>query len=95
MVGLHNSRPSSKVSALVLAMLFIVFVAGAVAHSHGNGHADGACQVCHAGHLSAPQQALPQGLFAPLIAVGDVRQFVLSVHQESFLRESASRAPPS
>jgi hypothetical protein len=34
-------------------------------------------------------------LFSPLLAIGFVRPFVVTIHQELFSHDSPSRAPPS
>src|SRR5215472_8358824 len=92
------SRPNSKrhilrVFALAVAALSVLFVTQILAHSHANAQDEVSCKVCHAAHLSF-QRPVTLGLHAPTLVVGYARPFVLSIHQELFFDDSASRAPP-
>ena len=83
------------VLALSLAVLFVLFVAQALDHSHAKGQNEAACQVCQAAHIGAGPKALTPSLFSPLLAIGYVQPFVVTIHQEFFFHDAPSRAPPT
>jgi hypothetical protein len=96
MVGKHNERLNlARVLALTLAVLFVLFGGQALSHSHANGQSEAACQVCQAAHLGSAPEALAPSLLSPLLAVGYVQPFVVTIHQEFFFHDSPSRAPPT
>jgi hypothetical protein len=96
MIGKFKMRRGLvRVLALSLAVLFVLFVAQALIHSHAKGQNEAACQVCQAAHIgSAPTEATTS-LLGPLLATGSVRPLVLTIHQEFFFHDSPSRAPPA
>jgi len=85
----------TRVLALALAVLFVVFLTQITAHTHENGQNETTCQVCQAAHLGS---ILPSGtlsLFVTPLSVGYVEPFVVAYHDEFFFHDSPSRAPPS
>jgi hypothetical protein len=84
----------SRVLALTLAMLFVVFLAQVVAHSHENGRSEATCQVCQAAHLGSAPSGRALSIVTPLLAMGYVQPFVVTFFQELFFHDSPSRAPP-
>ena len=85
----------TRVFTLTLAVLFVVFVAQVVTHTHQNGQNETSCQVCQAAHLGS---TVPSGtLLVPVApqAAGYVGPFVVAFHEEFFFHDSPSRAPPS
>ena len=96
MLGKHNTRLDLvRVLALSMAVLFVLFVGQALNHFHARGQNEAACQVCQAAHIGAAQKALNPSLFSPLLAIGYVRPFVVTIHQEFFFHDAPSRAPPA
>ena len=96
MVGKSKTRHGQvRVVALILAVLFVVFVAQGLSHSHPSGRADAACQVCQAAHISSAPKSLTPSPFSPLVATGYVQPFIVTIHQELFFHDSPSRAPPT
>jgi hypothetical protein len=96
MVGNHNEKHKMvRALALTLSVVFVLFVAQALSHSHANGQNEAACQVCQAAHIGSAPQALSPSLFSPLLAIGYVQPFVVTIHQEFFFHDAPSRAPPS
>ena len=96
MVGKHKTRfDLVRVLALSLAILSVLFVAQTLNHSHAKGQNEAACQVCQAVHLGAAPKALTPSLFSPLLAIGYVRPFVATIHQEFLFHNAPSRAPPA
>ena len=96
MVGKHNERHNlARVLAVTLVALFILFVGQALSHSHAKGQSEAACQVCQAAHIGSAPKALVPSLFSPLLAIGYVQPFVVTIHQEFFFHNSPSRAPPA
>jgi hypothetical protein len=84
----------TRVLALTLVVFFLAFLVEASTHSHENGQSDATCQVCQAAHFGS---VVPTGMLAvhtPLLSVGYVQPFVVSFHQEFYLHDSPSRAPP-
>jgi hypothetical protein len=96
MVGKHKTRHDlTRVLALTLAVLFVVFYVEALSHSHANGQDEAACQLCQAAHIGPAQACVTSSIVAPLLTAGYVQPFVLAFHQELFFHDSPSRAPPS
>jgi len=96
MLGRHNTRRNSvRVLALTLAVLFALFAAQALIHSHVEGQNEAACQLCQAAHLGSAPTAGTASLVSPLLAAGYVQPFIVTIHQELFFHDSPSRAPPS
>ncbi len=96
MLGRHNSRGNSvRVLALTLAVLFALFAAQALIHSHVEGQNEAACQLCQAAHLGSAPTAGTASLVSPLLATEYVQPFIVTIHQELFFHDSPSRAPPS
>jgi hypothetical protein len=96
MVGRYKARHNSvRALTLALAVLFVVFCAQAVSHSHTNGQDEAACQLCQATHIGSAPAFVTQLLLTPLLTTGYVQPFVLTFHQELFFHDSPSRAPPS
>jgi hypothetical protein len=85
----------TRVLAVTLLVLFLAFLVEASAHSHESGQSDATCQVCQAAHLGSvvPSGILP--VHGPLQSIGSVSTFVVVFHQEFYLHDSPSRAPPS
>jgi hypothetical protein len=75
--------------------LSLLFVAQALNHSHAKGQNEAACHICQAAHIGAAPKTVAPTLFSPLLAIGFVRPFVVTIHQELFSHDSPSRAPPS
>ena len=85
----------TRVLALILAVVFVVFLTQITIHTHQNGQNETTCQVCQAAHLGS---ILPLGTLALCVApqpVGYVAAFVVAYHDEFFFYDSPSRAPPS
>lgn len=96
MVGRHKTRHDlARVLALALALLFAVFCAQALSHSHANGQDEAACQICQAAHLGPAPASVTPLLLTPFLTTGYVQPFVVTFHQELFFHDSPSRAPPS
>jgi len=96
MLGNHNARPNAvRVLALTLAVLFALFAAQALTHSHADGQNEATCQLCQAAHLGSAATAGTASLVSPLVAAGYVQPFVVTIHQELFFHDSPSRAPPT
>jgi hypothetical protein len=96
MLGRHNTGHNSvRVLALALAVLFVLFAAQALTHSHADGQNEAACQLCQAAHLGSAPTAGTASLVSPLLATGYVQPFIITIHQEFFFHDSPSRAPPS
>src|SRR5450432_3502120 len=92
----HTKRSQIvRVSAVCLAILSLLFVAQALNHSHAKGQNEAACHVCQAAHIGSAPKTLAPSLFSPLLAIGFVRPFVVTIHQELFSHDSPSRAPPA
>ncbi len=95
MVRKDKTRHSSlRVLAFSLAILFTLFAAQALIHSHENGQNEATCQVCQAAHIGSVPASVTLAFFALLLVSGYVRPFVLAFHQELFFHDSPSRAPP-
>jgi hypothetical protein len=96
MVSKYTKRSDLiRVLAVCLAILSLLFVAQALNHSHAKGQSEAACHVCQTAHIGAAPKALAPSLFSPLLAIGFVQPFVVTVHQELFFHDSPSRAPPA
>jgi hypothetical protein len=96
MAGKYKTRPDLvRVLALSVVVLFVLFVAQALDHSHTKGQNEAACQVCQAAHIGSGPRALTPSLFSPLLAIGYVQLFVVTIHQEFFFHDAPSRAPPT
>jgi hypothetical protein len=96
MVAEHKTRPDSvRVLALSLAVLFVLFVGQALNHSHERGQNEAACQVCQAAHIGSSPKALTPSLCSPLLAIGYIQPFVVTIYQEFYFHDAPSRAPPS
>ena len=91
----HVQRYLARALAFALAMLFVLFVAQGLTHSHPKGQSEAACQVCQAAHISAGPKSLTGSLVGPLHVSGYVQPFAVTIHHELFFHDSASRAPPS
>jgi hypothetical protein len=96
MVDKRNERLNlTRLLALALAVLFVLFVGQALIHSHAKGQSEAACQVCQAAHIGSSPKVLASSLFIPLLAIEYVQPFVVTIHQEFFFHDSPSRAPPT
>jgi hypothetical protein len=96
MIGKNKTRWDwVRVLVLSLTALFVLFVAQGLSHSHANGRADAACQVCQAAHIGSAPKVLTPSLSSPLIATGYVQPFIVAIHEELFSHGSPSRAPPT
>jgi hypothetical protein len=96
MLGRHNTRRNAvRMLALTLAVVFALFAAQALIHSHFDGRNDATCQLCQAAHLGSAPTAGTASLVSPLLAAGYVQPFVVTIHQELFFHDSPSRAPPT
>ena len=96
MAGKYKTRPDLvRVLALSLAALFAVYVVLALDHSHAKGQNEAACQVCQAANIGSGPKALAPSLFSPLLAIGYVQPFAVTIYQEFFFHDAPSRAPPS
>jgi hypothetical protein len=96
MAGKYKTRPElARVLALSLAVLFVLFIGQALNHSHARGQNEAACQVCQAAHIGSGPKALTPSPFSPLLAIGYVQPFVVTIYQEFFFHDAPSRAPPS
>jgi cytochrome c5 len=84
-----------RLLAVCLAILSLLFVAQALNHSHTKGQNEAACHVCQAAHIGGAPKTLAPTLFSPLLAIGFVPPFVVTIHQELFSHDSPSRAPPA
>src|SRR6266481_25479 len=96
MLGSHNTRRTAiRALALTLAVLFALFAAQALTHSHTDRQHEATCQVCQAAQLGSAATAGTASLVSPLVAAGYVQPFVVTIHQELFFHDSPSRAPPT
>jgi hypothetical protein len=96
MDGKHKSKYAwVRMLAFALAVLFVVFSAQALWHSHEKGRNEATCQICQAAHIGSSPTAGTTSLVGPLFATGYVQPFVVTVHQEFFFHDSPSRAPPT
>jgi hypothetical protein len=85
----------TRVLALTLAVLFVAFLSQVATHTHQNGHNETTCQVCQAAHLGSILLSANLSLLVAPQSVGYVEPFVVAYHDEFFLHDSPSRAPPS
>jgi len=91
----HKSKYAwVRLLVFALAVLFVVFSAQALGHSHEKGQNEATCQVCQAAHIGSAQASVGLSLFTPLSASGYVEPFVVAFHQELFFHDCPSRAPP-
>jgi hypothetical protein len=91
----HKSKYAwVRLLVFALAVLFVVFSAQALGHSHEKGQNEATCQVCQAAHIGSAPAYVGLSLFTPLSASGYVEPFVVAFHQELFLHDCPSRAPP-
>lgn len=81
--------------ALALALLSLIFLLQVTPHGHANGHEEGACRLCQAGHVSVTPAVSSQILTVPLVPVGEVVSRYFRLITESFLSHSDPRAPPA
>jgi hypothetical protein len=88
-------RDLVRVFALSLAVLLVLFIGQALNHSHLKGQNEASCQVCQAAHIGSGPKALTPSLFSPLLAIGYIQPFVVTIYQEFFFHDAPSRAPPS
>src|SRR5208282_4859650 len=96
MLGKRNATYHlARVLAFTFAVLFVLFVAQGLSHSHANGQSEAACQICQAAHVGSAPKSLTGSLVGPLPSIGYVQPFVVTVHQEFFFHDSPSRAPPT
>jgi hypothetical protein len=91
----HKSKYAwVRLLVFALAVLFVVFSAQALGHSHEKGQSEAACQVCQAAHIGSAPASVGLSLITPLSASGYVEPFVVAFHQELFFHDCPSRAPP-
>jgi hypothetical protein len=91
----HKSKYAwVRLLVFALAVLFVVFSAQALGHSHEKGQNEATCQVCQAAHIGSAPASVGLSLFTPLSASGYVEPLVVAFHQELFLHDCPSRAPP-
>jgi hypothetical protein len=96
MDGKHKSKYAwVRMLAFALAVLFVVFSAQALGHSHEKGQNEARCQVCQAAHIGSAPASVAQWLVTPLASSGYVEPFVVAFHQELFFHDAPSRAPPT
>jgi hypothetical protein len=96
MDGKHKSKHAwVRMLAVALAVLFVVFSAQALGHSHENGQNEATCQVCQAANIGSAPASVTLWLFSPLPASGYVEPFAVAFHQELFFHDCPSRAPPA
>lgn len=95
-IGGKTIEKGTRVLALTLAVLLAVFLTQVATHTHENGQSETTCQICQAVHLGTilPSAALSVHIFCPQ-PEGDVVPFVVAYHNELFVHDSPSRAPPS
>jgi Zn-dependent protease with chaperone function len=84
-----------RMLAFALAVLFVVFSAQAMGHSHEKGQNEATCQVCQAAHIGSAPAPVTPSLFIPLSATEYIAPFLVTFHQELFSHDSPSRAPPT
>ena len=84
----------TRVLALTLVVLFLAFLVEASTHAHEIGQNDATCQVCQAAHFGSVVPAGILTVHTPLQSLGYVQPFVVLFHQEFYLHDSPSRAPP-
>ncbi|MDP9339809.1 MAG: hypothetical protein M3P45_13180 [Acidobacteriota bacterium] len=85
----------SRALAFSLAIVFVMFIAQALGHSHAKGQTEAACHVCQAAHLGSAPAGGSELLSSPLSAAGYLQPFIVTIHQELFGYDSPSRAPPT
>ena len=92
----HNTRHNLvRVFALTLAIVFALFAAQVLSHTHAKGQNEATCRVCQVAHFGTAPTAGTPSLFSPLLTTGFVQPFALTIHQEFFFHDSPSRAPPT
>lgn len=93
-VGVKTAKGSTRVVALTLAVLFVLFFAQVATHTHENGQNEGSCQVCQGAHIAPAPMA---SALAPhsLIAFEPVQPSSITFQQDLFFDDRPSRAPPS
>jgi hypothetical protein len=92
----HNPRNDwVRVFALTLAVLAVLFVAQSLAHTHSKGQNEATCQVCQAAHLGSAPTAGIASLVSPLLATEYIQAVLVTIHEELFVHDSPSRAPPT
>jgi hypothetical protein len=96
MGGKHKSKHAwVRMLVFALAVLFVVFSAQALGHSHEKGQNEATCQVCQAAHIGSAPASVGLSLLTPIPASGYVEPFVVAFHQELFSHDCPSRAPPT
>jgi hypothetical protein len=96
MGGKHTTRRALvRLLALSLVVLFVVFSAQALGHSHDKGQNETTCQVCQAAHIGSAPASVTPSFFVPLVVSGYIEPFVATFHLELFFHDSPSRAPPA
>jgi hypothetical protein len=90
-----NKVKGIRVLTLALTVLFVLFVAQALSHTHAKGQNEAACQTCQAAQLGSPTATGAVLPCSPFAAIGYVQPFILAVHQKLFVHDSPSRAPPA
>lgn len=94
MAGGKQTRGNpTRALAIALALLFAVFLTQAAAHSHQDGQSDSTCQVCQAAHVTQGPLVTTLATHS-LFAFEHVRPANFVFHQEFFVHDSPSRAPP-
>jgi hypothetical protein len=88
------ARASTRVLAFTLALVFALFFAEVVVHTHPNGQSDATCQVCQGAHV-APAPIAGTLVVGALVALEYVRPAVVSFFQELRFEDCPSRAPPA
>lgn len=96
MVRKHKMRHGLvRMFALTLAVLLVVVLGHALAHSHAKAENEVTCHLCQAAHLGTAPTVAVDLLSSPLLTTGYVQPFVVTFHQELSFHDSPSRAPPS
>ena len=85
----------TRVLALALAVLFVVFLSQVATHAHQSGQNETTCQVCQAAHLGSILPLGPLSLSVTPHSVGYVEPFIVAYYDQFFFHDSPSRAPPS
>jgi hypothetical protein len=96
MVRKHKMRHGLvRVFTLTLAVLLVVVLGQALAHSHEKCENEAACHLCQAAQLGATPIPAVELLSSPLLTAGYTQPLVVKFHQELSFHDCPSRAPPA
>jgi hypothetical protein len=82
---------------VVIAALIalVLLTTHSVVHWHGSGHREDHCQICHAGHATAPRPVCQLAARAPILVARFATGDASAPRLEFFATPSIPRAPPA